>query len=441
MLKKPLDHEWVYAALLKTEHTPKIKDDTICIRVPPGPVSKHSLYNSIGYAVTDQAFLDVYTGFCAMRQAVSSELSVWLALQFFDRNQIARAMSSSGANLERLEHGGAVINWLVKLDIERRGTAGRPKLTQAQREIRAGLAMSVARIMVLEQLAHEKDQQQAFDAAWQATSQTLDLLKAQLFNLNSSHSIPEGSSALAWCEREGPQFMERAYGRKWGTLKHDLLVAFKVRVSGRGFVPALDDERRWLNGMASWAHALQSRKEGERSRADTIARAKKRGTVGGAGGAGDELAAPRMHSGVRTSLIAESRLEHLSPQLMVELSVLFGLEAAHETLITRQFLRPILAVSSLAGDLFLRSRQVEVKSVMTAGGIIALAESYAYVSPDDPAKDQRHAIMQLMGAAQFLFDQSTLTIPSIAGKSRNFLMSKASFSISPISDEAFFFFD
>jgi hypothetical protein len=81
-----------------------------------------------------------------------------------------------------------------------------------------------------------------------------------------------------------------------------------------------------------------------------------------------------MHASVRNNLMAQGRLTSLQPQDQVELAILFGLEPARDALLSRLYLRPLLAIAALAGNLALRRKSITISDPVAAGGLIALEE-------------------------------------------------------------------
>jgi hypothetical protein len=378
--------DYVLATVLNPSKTPEGDSARRWVVIPTGPVSFDKLGISLAGLVTAIQLEQIYAGFVALRSAFSSELTPALELRSIDRGRLAFTDAYSDEALERLESGGALISLVAKLNTHTGAQAGRPGLSTTQMAFRDALGMAVARIAELGEKARIAERNEALYTSVQTRiARALEWLEAPLFNLNNSHRTPEIPwPALAWCEREGPGILARRYGLDAAELSAQMHTAFSERIKQRGAEAAIAEEVKLLEAISDWARAYQQRREAERARSDTVNRALKRHNRAAAANAHVDVAGagmaqpPRMHTGVRIELIAQNRLATLSPEMLIKLAALFELAPAHDVLMTRQYLSPLILLASLAGTLRLRRQDGRIDQRWLGGAAIALSETAGY---------------------------------------------------------------
>jgi hypothetical protein len=149
-----------------------------------------------------------------------------------------------------------------------------------------------------------------------------------------------------------------------------------------------------------------------------------------------------MHTSVRQHLIAEEHIKHLQPQLLVELAVLFGLQPAHDTLLARLYLRPVMAISAVLGALVLRRQKLVVDTALQAASILALNESYNYAQRGRPGiASVDEDVLALLEIARTLSEDLSRPFGGIVSSARRLLAEQRSFELEPETGEARFFFD
>lgn len=374
----------VVALVLKTPETPTLANDERLIAIHAGLIDRDKLVSAIGDLVGQREFDQIFAGLVALRTSSSNELTEYLLIRTVDRNKLTATNVYSAEALERLDQGGALVSRFADIARNVQEGGGRPVLSSAQRSLRGAMAMVVARLDVLG--GRGEANQADYWSTRERVGTLIDQFESSLFNMNDSHRQGSSSPAMGWCETEGPGLLAAAYGLDWEALERQLAASFDRRIKRLGFSAAVRYEEELLGDLCQWTNAHHVRREGERSRADTV----KRGQKTRAGSWVDQpqhgqAAPPRMHKSVRNNLVAQGRLDLLSESRMVELSLLFGLEPAHDVFLTRHYLLPVLAVAALVGTLVLRRQDALVASPLAAGGLIALNASFSW--DDSPRHD------------------------------------------------------
>jgi hypothetical protein len=376
------------ATVRKVRSMPLLPGNARSVKISPGPIDAYRLASALAGVLSARQFAQLLLGLIALRTAWSSAATESLVLRLVDRNELGRTELSSDEALEELGNGGLTLAMLTNLDLSTRSGAGRAVLSPIQVSFRDALAMSVARIDVIGRLGHDNDgDTKMYEAARKSVASALRPLSGYIFNLNKSHDGDAAVLARARCEREGPALLAQAFGKNEQELDTLISAAMAKKVHSVGFQKVLEQELGYTLALATWAQAYRVRREGERSRIDTIRRASARH-----GSVGQDLhdieygQAPRIHTSVRQNLMAQGHLDRLSPLQMVHLSLLFGLEPAHEVFLSRQYLLPILAAGAFVGRIAMRRQNTLIADPVTACGLTALIEMTdpAFARPAEP---------------------------------------------------------